>query len=104
MPYYDLYHEVVVVTHAQKGLNGVIMHTKTNSDLVVELHNIARQLEHNPNSPYYKHIAGILRTAADELSQVDKSLWAASFINDEKKLNLDLNHFKLMKAYTELKN
>lgn len=80
------------------------MYTKTNADMIIELHDIARQLESNTISPYYKNIAGILRTAADELSQVDKSLWAASFINDEKKLNLDLNHFKLMKAYTELKN
>lgn len=80
------------------------MSTKTNADFVIELHHIARGLESNPNSPYYKHIAGILRTAADELSAVDKSLWLSSFVNDETKVKLDLNQFKLMKAYTELKN
>lgn len=80
------------------------MSKRANADLVVELHDIARNLESNPNSPYYKHIAGIIRTAADELSAVDKSLWLTSFVNDEKKVKLDLNQFKLIKAYTELKN
>lgn len=80
------------------------MSKRANADLVVELHDIARALESNPNSPYYKHIAGIIRTAADELSAVDKSLWLTSFVNDEKKVKLDLNQFKLIKAYTELKN
>lgn len=80
------------------------MSTKTNADLVIELHDIARSLESNDASPYYKHIAGIIRTAADELSMVDKSLWLTSFVNDQQKVNLDLNQFKLMKAYTELKN
>jgi len=80
------------------------MFNKTNADLVVDLHDIARELESNPNSPYYKHIAGIIRTAADELSAVDKSLWLSSFAVDEKNVKLDLNQFKLMKAYAELKN
>lgn len=80
------------------------MSTKTNADLVVELHDIARNLESNSNSLYHKHIAGILRAAADELSAVDKSLWLTSFAIDEKNAYLDLNQFKLMKTYVESKN
>lgn len=80
------------------------MFTKTNADLVVELHEIARNLESNSNSLYHKHIAGILRVAADELSAVDKSLWLSSFAVDERSVHLDLNQFKLMKTYVESKN
>lgn len=79
------------------------MSTNTNADLVIELHDIARILESNEASPYYKHIAGIIRTAADELSMVDKSLWLTSFVNNHQHVQLDLNQFKLMKAYTELR-
>lgn len=79
------------------------MQDQINHDVIIQMHDIARHLESNTSSPYYKHIAGIIRTAADELSMIDKSLWLTSFINDHQKVNLDLNHFKLMKAYTELK-
>jgi len=80
-----------------------MMQEKTNADLVTELHNIARHLENNDTSPYYRHIAGILRTAADELTQVDKSLWACSMINSIEDVRLDLNHFKLIKSYVNMK-
>lgn len=78
-----------------------MMHEKTNKDRIIELHDIARSLE--SQTEYHKQIAGILRQAADELSALDKSMWMSSFVTKEEMVKLDLNHFKLIKAYVDLK-